>query len=118
MKVRIPSQQQINYNKVREAISTELTDARKDERDKTVRRMVKILCLVLHEKRGFGKQRLAETVNEMAEQILKGIEFWDNDVGDFWYKVDKTLEQYGINFYPTEDELVFRKKDDVGESDE
>lgn len=110
MNVRIPkSSNKPDMKFIRQAIQEELDTARQDEREITVRRMVKLMSFILHENEGFGKIRCTRTAAGITDLINQGLEYWEGDVGDFWYKIDEELRHIGVDFYPSEDELVNKK---------
>lgn len=74
-------------------------------RNDNTRQILKIMCLSLNEKYGFGRKRNATLVTWMFDLINEEINKLDGDAGDFWYKVDQRLSQLRMDFFPTEDEI-------------
>lgn len=83
----------------------ELEDFKSKIRNDNTRQIIKIMCLSLNEKYGFGKKRAATLITWMFDLINEEVNKLDGDAGDFWYKVDQRLGQLGMNFFPTEDEI-------------
>lgn len=107
-KVPAPVQTRIIAREVQEDIeeSTRIIEEfKKKVRDDNTRQIIKIMCLSLHEKYGFGKMRAATLIGWMTDLINEELEANDNDKGDFWYRIDKELESLEMNFFPSEDEI-------------
>ena len=101
MNVRIPKNNRPDIKFIKDSIKKEL----EDERNKTTRRLIKLMCIILHNHRKFGKQRLTQTVMGIVDLIEQGFDHWEGDSGDFWYKIDEELSKLGIDFYPPEEEI-------------
>lgn len=91
---RISKKQQAD---IKEYCAQEL---RKQEVEHT-RRMIKIMCVALHEQYGFGSLRLSRVL----EKIERLSDIRDKDEV-FWYHVDRELKAIGLNFEPEDYEKV------------
>lgn len=115
MNVRIPgrnSKVKPDIEFIKESIKEELEAARRDEREITTRRLIKLMCYVLHENEKFGKLRCSRTTLGIVDLINQGLEYWEGDTGDFWYAVDRALAFMGPEFYPSEDDIARGKRDE------
>lgn len=78
---------------------------RKQVRNENTRQIIKIMCLSLNERYGFGKVRASNLVTWMSDLINEEMKANDDDKGDFWYRVDSKLKDLGMDFFPSEDEI-------------
>jgi FKBP-type peptidyl-prolyl cis-trans isomerase (trigger factor) len=67
------------------------------------RRLLKIVCIALNETEGFGKQRIARLMDEVASISN---EHMTDEV--FWTHADKRLQQMGVPFMPEDYDVVER----------
>lgn len=79
-----------------------LQEAEKNHNDHT-RRTIKIMCSVLNDEFGFGKQRLMKVLTKVFELSEKR----DKDE-IFWWHIDNQLERAGIEFEKEDYELMDR----------
>lgn len=112
MKARIPSVQDITKKAVQEYIDNEWQDKLVEERLTTSRRMMKVMMLALNELYNYGVKRNQQVCARIAEIIEDELQRMCGDHGDFWYLIDYRLKQIHCDFFPTEDEMVFKKKDE------
>ena len=99
--------QSVLIRKIEEDLSRDdgfVSDIRKQEREVTTRRMIKLFCVGMHSKYKFGNSRLAELMDFMADDINYLLKYSDDDAGDFWYRIDQYLKKHNLEFYETEDE--------------
>lgn len=111
MKVRLPN----SKSQIKKIAHDTAVQAIKDKYESTyrtdiMRRLFKIMCLSLNELYGFGKKRNAQVLQWMTDLINEELEHYDNDVGDFWFKIDERLEAKDMKFFPTEDDIDHERR--------
>lgn len=80
-------------SKQRDVVRKYVREELRKQQNETTRRMFKMLCLVLNEEYGFGKERLARVFGRVEELC----DVKDNDPV-FWSHVDKRMKQIGMEF--------------------
>lgn len=80
-------------NKQRERIKELVADEIAKERDTTVRRLLKLVCITLHLRFGFGAGRLSRLIDEINRLLTE-----EGREPEFWWRVDKEMENLGIAF--------------------
>ncbi len=92
MNARIKLQHKISNKQkadIREYCANEMREQQKEH----TRRSIKIFCVALHQTFGFGKDRIAKTleaINQLSAERDKDEVFWTH--------IDRTLEQLGLKF--------------------
>lgn len=115
-KPKIP--EPVKLSMIRREVEEDLTESERVvkefrsqiERENT-RKIIKIMCLSLNERYGFGAQRAESLISWMADMINEELEANDDDTGDFWYRIDQALEKKGMRFFPSEDEIKRQQKE-------
>jgi hypothetical protein len=102
MKARISLPGKLS-KKQQELVEQYAKEVFRQEAEAHTRRLLKIFCLSMNEKRGHGKVRLGEDL-DMIIQISN--EHMYDEV--FWHHADKRLEQIGIPFKPEDYDVVDR----------
>ena len=72
-----------------------------DECKAKQRRIMKIVCVALHEKFGFGRDRLTVMLKEVGD-----ISETRNDDEVFWYHVDREMKALKLDFEPEDYERM------------
>lgn len=88
MKARIPLNRKLK-RQIDESVKEEY---QKQGQDMT-RRIFKLFCVSLHNKFGFGSERLSRLLFEVTEQTQKSK---TDEV--YWYHIDRELKQIGLEF--------------------
>ena len=84
-------------NKIQKKIKEEVRAEYDRKGQDLARRHIKLMCVVLNEQFGFGKERLLKLVRAYGDL---GEERKEDEV--FWSHIDRHLEQIGLDF-PKED---------------
>ena len=80
-------------NRQREAIRAEMKKQAQMEQAAIVRRYMKLTCIALNERFGFGQKRL----EALTAEIIRMSDISDSDE-EFWTHVDQRLHQLGLEF--------------------
>lgn len=80
-------------NRQREAIRAEAEKRVQAETEQIVRRYMKLTCIALNERFGFGKSRLGDLLHEVTQLSILA----DTDE-EYWAHVDQRLRQLGLEF--------------------
>ena len=84
-------------NKIQKKIKEEVRAEYDKQGQDLARRHIKLMCVVLNEQFGFGKERLLKLVRAYGEL---GEERKEDEI--FWSHIDRYLERIGLDF-PKED---------------
>lgn len=84
-------------NQIQKKIKEEVKAEYDKQGQELARRHIKLMCVVLNEQFGFGKERLLKLVRAYGEL---GEERKEDEI--FWSHIDRYLEQIGLDF-PKED---------------
>ena len=88
-------------NKQKADIEAYAKKVARSESEANLRRILKIVCIALHEKFGFGRDRLMTVINEVGiiSETRK-----DDEV--FWYHVDREMKALKLDFDPEDYERM------------
>lgn len=88
-------------NKQKADIEAYAKKVARSESEANLRRILKIVCIALHEKFGFGRDRLMTVINEVGiiSETRK-----DDEV--FWYHVDREMKALKLDFEPEDYERM------------
>lgn len=93
----------ITSKQQKEAIRNLVDEELKRQRESSTRRLLKLVCVALHEEFGFGKDRLYR-LGRMVNQLTA--EHEHDEI--YWTHVDNALRQIGISFDPEDYEVTDR----------
>lgn len=85
----------VDKKRLRDAMS----DVLQEEVEKAIYNYTKVLCYVLNEYHGFGKERLARVFDGTNEAIAEL-----NKDEEGWYHLNKRLQQIGVDLKPKSDD--------------
>lgn len=80
-------------NKQKSAIRDEVAEELRRQGEANTRRIFKLLCATLHKKRGYGKGRCMETIDDIRTLAA---EHEHDEV--FWTHIDMLMDQLGLPF--------------------
>lgn len=93
MKARIPPKSVVSKG-IRKAVQQYAKEQVDKEEQSGTRRILKLVCVALHQKFGFGKTRISDLVLEVNNLALES----DNDE-IFWNHVDRVvIDEMGVDF--------------------
>lgn len=88
-------------NKQKADIETYAKQVARSESEANLRRIMKIVCIALHEKFGFGRDRLTAMLKEVGD-----ISETRKDDEVFWYHVDREMQALNLDFEPEDYERM------------
>ena len=88
-------------NKQKADIEAYAKQVARSESEANLRRIMKIVCIALHEKFGFGRDRLTVMLKEVGD-----ISETRNDDEVFWYHVDREMKALKLDFEPEDYERM------------
>ena len=88
-------------NKQKADIEAYAKQVARSESEANLRRIMKIVCIALHEKFGFGRDRLTVMLKEVGD-----ISETRKDDEVFWYHVDREMKALKLDFEPEDYERM------------
>lgn len=99
MRAIIPAERMVS-SKQKKRIKELVTKEHERHKHETTRKIMKMFCVILNDKFGFGKARLYKVICEVLEMTN---EHADDEI--FWARMDRKLHQIGMDFQDEEWEL-------------
>lgn len=93
MKARIPPKSVVSKG-IRKAVQQYAKEQVNKEEQTEMRRFLKIVCVALHQKFGFGKDRIADLLQEVSDLSE------ESDTDEiFWNHIDRVvIDEMGLDF--------------------
>lgn len=94
------------YNRISKAQYQAIHNEMRSQQEGITRRLMKLVCVVLNESEGFGRDRLRRVLSKVT---ILADESQDDEI--FWGHVDKRMRQLGIS----ESEMADENYKEMGE---